>query len=140
MTFAPALNVINNYTLAFNNAIIPGSLSSTAFVDTNDTSYVNGQLYYFNDDSNGNIRTYKYVGPVLTYTNLNAGTINYATGLITLTTFRPASILDPSQYLDIIVSPQILDINPQFNQIIQILPEDINISMFINAPMGTPLG
>jgi hypothetical protein len=138
--FHPVYNAIDNYTLAFSNGILPNTLSSTTFIDTADPNYVNGQQYYFNDDGKGNIRTYKFVGPILTYTNLNSGTINYTTGTVTLTNFRPASVIDPTQILKITVSPVINDITPIFNQILLIDPADINISMLVNTPVGSPLG
>jgi hypothetical protein len=139
--FAPAINAINSYTFNFSNPIIPGSLKTTAFIDSNvDVSYVSGQQYYFSDNSLGIIQTYKYVGPVITYTNLNAGTINYNTGTVTLTNFDPSGVIDVSGNLNIIVTPQINDITPIQNQIIVINTSDVTVTMVANPPIGTTLG
>lgn len=140
MRFHPAYNAIDNYVFPFANSIVPGTMSSTAFIDTADHNFVSGQQYFFDDDSNGNIRTYKFVGPTKTYTNLNAGTIDYTLGTITLTNFRPSSVVDTSQFLNITVTPLINDITPIFNTIIVIDPADIGITMIVNSPTGSPLG
>jgi len=117
--FTPLIGSTSNYSLNFaNNVILPGSLSSGSFVDITDPNYSSGQLYYFNDDGNGNIREFKYINTVLTYVNLTAGTINYAAGTITLNNFNPASIPNTAPNLKITVQPQVNDIVPAQNTIL----------------------
>ena len=40
--------------------------------------------YFFDDDGSGNLRIYSLVGNTRTYANSNAGTVDYANGLITI--------------------------------------------------------
>jgi len=134
--FVPPLNVIDTYTILFSNPILPNTLSSGSFVDTADPNYVSGQLYFFDDDGQGSIRTYKFVGPVKTYTNLKSGTIDYSTGNVILSYFKPSSITDTTQTLKISVQPQINDISPIRNNIILIDPNDITVSMMVNTQLG----
>jgi len=135
--FEPVLNLANNYTVSFSNACIPGTLTSATFVDVTDITYVSGQLYYLDDDENGNIRTYKYVGAIKTYTKLNTGTINYTTGQIILNNFDPSAVTDSSGYLDIIVQPLVNDVVPLENNIIVIDDSDITVSMVANQSLGS---
>jgi hypothetical protein len=131
--FIPALNVIDTYTLLFSNPLVPGTLTSATFIDTADPNYVSGQGYQFDDNGLGTIRTYKYVGPTKTYTNQKAGTVNYTTGTVILTSFRPSAIMATSQNLDITVQPAINDIVPVQNNIIVIDPADITVNMMVNS-------
>jgi len=134
--FTPPINTTDNYTITFNNAIQPNTLTSGSFIDATDVNYVSGQLYYFDDNGNGVVRTYKYVGAVKTYTNLNSGTIDYINGIVTLTNFEPSSITDSSGQLSIIAIPQINDIIPYQNNIIVIDPSDVTVNMVINPSLG----
>jgi hypothetical protein len=133
----PVLNLLNNYTIAFSNAGVPGTLTSSTFVDSTDITYSSGQLYYLDDDGNGNIRTYKYVGAIKTYTKLNTGTINYTTGQINLNNFDPSSVTNSDGTLDVIVQPLINDIIPFQNNIIVIDDSDITVNMVVNSPLGS---
>lgn len=132
MRFVPRLNISDNYTILFSNAISPGTLTSATFIDSTDPYYVSGQLYNFDDNGLGVVRTYKFVGPVKTYTNQNSGTINYTTGTVTLASFKPSSITDTTGSLDITVQPSVNDIVPSQNQIIVIDPADVVVNMQVN--------
>jgi hypothetical protein len=50
--FEPRLNVADQYTIQFGNAIEPWTLTSNAFVEP-DISYVNGEQYFLDDNGNG---------------------------------------------------------------------------------------
>src|SRR6056300_904980 len=88
-TFTPLLNTSARYDIYFRNSIYNphpehksaqgGVLSSSGFKVPNDTN-----IYYLDDDGNGNIRRYYFVGSVRTYVNNTQGTVNYATGQITI--------------------------------------------------------
>jgi hypothetical protein len=134
--FTPRLNITDNYPISFENAITPSTLSSSAFIDTLDSTYAVGQQYFFDDDGLGTIRTYKFVGPTKTYTKLISGTINYSTGSIVLTNFRPSDVVDVSKTLSIIVQPLVNDIIPVRNNIIVIDDSDVTVNMQVNSVLS----
>jgi hypothetical protein len=136
----PDFNNIVNYTLQFSNSLIPGTLTSDSFVDSQDQNYSLGELYYFDDDENGNIRIYKYKGSVKSYTNIKAGIISYDTGTIVLNSFKPSVVTNASQNLGITVQPLINDVTPIQNQIIVIDPLNITINMKVNSPPSVTSG
>ena len=61
--------------------------------------------------------------------SVNAGTINYTTGKIILTSFAPTAFNDGGTTLKITATPQDKDILPLRNQIISIRDADISITM-----------
>jgi hypothetical protein len=130
--FAPRLNIMDTYTIQFVNAVVPKTLSSSAFVDTLDPSYATGDQYFFDDDGLGVVRIYKFVGPIKTYTKPNAGSVNYSTGIVTLNNFRPSDVIDSSKNLNIIMQPQINDVVPVRNNIIVIDAADIIVNTQVN--------
>ena len=82
--FTPITNVATRYSLSFNNAIYnpyPGYvyvISSSAF------TYAGNSGCRFDDDGQGNIRIYYMQGSNRIYVNSSAGTIDYATGLVSI--------------------------------------------------------
>lgn len=133
--FTPRLNATDDYILDFANAFVPGTLTSTAFVDTLDPSYVSGDKYYFDDDGNGVIRTYKFVGTTRQYVKSNSGTIDYTNGRISILRFRPQDVVDTSKELRVTVKPLTNDIIPVRNNIIIIEPADVTVTMQVNTPV-----
>ena len=135
--FAPRVDITDQYTLQFQNAITPGTLTSTAFVDTLDPSQVEGDLYFFddlnNDDGTGTVRTYKFAGTARLYTKANSGSVNYATGVVTLTTFCPSDVEAETGILHVTVTPLLNDIVPLRNNIIVLEDADITVTMQANT-------
>jgi hypothetical protein len=122
--FVPSLTTSSTYNIAFNNAIeIPISaghvthgglhhVSSTAFT-------LGGKTCYLDDDGEGVLRIYYIEGSnTIVYVNENAGTVNYSTGLITLTDFLPSAFVGSS--LSVFADPAVNDINAVRNQIMLI--------------------
>ena len=80
------MSTSTNYTVNFSNALynphsghntsFGGILSSTGFKVSGDDN-----VYYFDDDGQGNVRRYYLVGSVRTYTDNTAGTITYSGGV-----------------------------------------------------------
>lgn len=79
------------YTLLFNNAIFNPHAGHNYVVSSNAFT-LNGLTQYYDDDGNGNIRTYYFSSGVRTVTNETAGTVDYKTGKIILTNFNPTAI------------------------------------------------
>ena len=124
-SFTPTIASSTKYDIYFRNAIYnPHSghvsvLSSTGFK----VSGSNEEMF-LDDDSDGNVRRYYLVSGVKTYANNTQGTINYATGQVTLNSLNVASISNirgsASNDIEITVQPSSNDIVPVRNQIVEI--------------------
>ena len=135
-TFTPTLSTSTNYTVDFSNALYNphtehnkaagGILSTTGFKVANDTN-----VYFFDDDGNGNIRRYYLIGSVRNYVDNTAGTINYTTGALAFNALTIASIENirgaASTVIECTVTPSSNDIVPVRNQVVDI---DISNSTF----------
>ena len=132
--FTPTIGSSTKYELYFRNGVynphaghVP-VLSSTGFK-------VSGSDFemFLDDDSNGNIRRYYLVSGVKTYANNTQGTINYATGQVTLNSLNVASISNirgsSSNVIEITVKPNSNDIVPVRNQVVEIDVASSNITV-----------
>jgi hypothetical protein len=72
------------------------------------------------EGSIGTLRTYYYSNNVKTILNSNAGTIDYTTGLVTLTDFSPLTINNPLGQFTISAVPDSSIISSTYNRIIAI--------------------
>ena len=112
--FTPNSGTATTYNFAFNNAIHhPHSghlyaISSTGFT-------FNGQTTFIDDDGFGILRLY-YLGDnnIRQYVSNDAGTVNYATGLITLSNVNITS----TSSIELTAKPAINDINTVRNNIL----------------------
>ena len=133
--FTPTLNSSTKYDVYFRNAIYnPHSghesvLSSTGFKVSGNTNEM-----FLDDDGLGNVRVYYLVSGIKTIHNANQGTIDYATGQITLNSLSVASISNirgsASSKIEITVSPSSNDVVPVRDQILEIDIENsiVNVS------------
>ena len=126
----PTLSTATNYTVSFNNALYNphsghnssagGILSSTGFKVSGDTTNV----YFFDDDGQGNVRRYYLVGSVRTYVDNTAGTITYTSGAVAINALTMASIEnirdEASSVIELTVTPSSNDIVPVRAQVIDI--------------------
>jgi hypothetical protein len=72
------------------------------------------------EGSIGTLRTYYYLNNIKTILNSNAGTIDYATGLVTLTDFSPLTINNPLGQFTVSAVPDSSIISSTYNRIIAI--------------------
>jgi len=127
--FTPTTGSAITYNVYFRNALYNphsghdatagGILSSTGFkIQGNDNEM------FLNDDGEGNVRMYYLVSGVRTYQNNTQGTINYATGQITLTSINISSVSNirgsASTVIELTVTPRSNDIIPVRDQILEI--------------------
>jgi hypothetical protein len=148
--FTPTLSTATSYNLNFNNAFFNpvtgyneaggGVVSSTGF-------FLNGVTtteYFFDDDGSGNLRIYSLVGNTRTYANSNAGTIDYANGLITIgsITITGVGFVDgaSSSQIRITALPRSNDITPVRNQILEIDFANTTITSSVDATATTGKG
>jgi len=117
----PTLSTATKYTIEFNNALYnPHSghesiITSTGFVISSNTNTL-----YLNDDGIGNIRTYYLVGSTKTYVDTEAGTVDYDSGQVVLSSLNITSVSNTSGTVTITVVPESNDVVPVRNQIFEI--------------------
>ena len=128
-SFTPTLNSSTNYTVNFSNALHNphsghksaqgGILSSTGFKVSGDNN-----VYFFDDDGQGNVRRYYLIGSVRTYVDNTAGTITYSSGSIAINALTMASIENirgaASTVIELTVTPDSNDVVPVRAQVIDI--------------------
>jgi len=128
-SFTPTLSTSTNYTVNFSNALHNphsghkaaqgGILSSTGFKVSGDSN-----VYFFDDDGEGNVRRYYLIGSVRTYVDNTAGTITYSSGSVAINALTMASIENirgaASTVIELTVTPESNDIVPVRAQVIDI--------------------
>ena len=133
-SFKPTIGNSTKYDVYFRNAIYnPHSghesiLSSTGFKVSGDNNEM-----FLDDDGLGNVRRYYLVSGIRTYVNNIQGTINYATGQITINSLNVSSISNirgsSSTVIELTVTPASNDVVPVRNQVIEIDIENSNITV-----------
>ncbi len=128
--FTPTQGTTTSYNIAFNNSLFHpedgylasqgGILTSTGFKVGTDTT----TEYFFDDDGEGNLRRYAIVGTARNYADLQAGSIDYSSGLISVNNINITSVSNvdgiASSRIRINVIPSTNDIVPVRNQILEI--------------------
>ena len=133
-TFLPTIGTATKYTINFENAIYNphsghaastsgtqagGVISSSGFKYTGDA-----QVYYYEDDGAGNVKSYYISGSSKVYKAAAVGTMTYSTGEIILTKEDIASVENydgaTQTYIRIMVQPSSNDIVPVRNQVLEI--------------------
>jgi len=117
---APVANVAQTFYFTFSNAIVPGTIGSTAFVYNNSSCYLS-------DDGHGKLFISSSASSTTNSASIvNIGTIEYNTGACSIVG------LDVSAYngssIDIIGQTVDPDITAKQNAIIEIFPTDIVIN------------
>ena len=129
-SFTPTIGSSQKYSVAFSNALYNphsghasdggGILSSSGFkIDGNTTD-----VFYLDDDGNGNVRRYKMDGSARSYANATQGTIDYSSGLVEINSLNVSNIENirgaASTVIEITVKPNSNDIVPIRNQVLDI--------------------
>jgi len=145
-TFTPTIGSSTRYDIYFRNGIFNphaghksgtgGVISTSGFKITGDTTNV----YYLDDDGNGNIRRYYFAGSVRTYVNNTQGTVNYETGQITVNSLNVSSVENirgsASSLIEITVEPASYDIVPVRDQILEIDTANSTITVEADTFVG----
>jgi hypothetical protein len=144
-TFTPTLSSSTRYDIYFRNGIYnphAGHKSGTGGVITTSGFKVpnDNNVYFLDDDGNGNIRRYYFVGSVRTYVNTTQGTVNYTTGQITINSLTVASVENirgaSSTVIEVTVEPASYDIVPVRDQIIDIDTANSTITVEADTFVG----
>jgi len=145
-TFTPTIGSSTRYDIYFRNGIFNphaghksgtgGVISTSGFKITGDTTNV----YYLDDDGNGNIRRYYFAGSIRTYVNNTQGTVNYETGQITVNSLNVSSVENirgsASSLIEITVEPASYDIVPVRDQILEIDTANSTITVEADTFVG----
>ena len=129
-SFIPTIGSSTKHTINFANALYNphsghasvegGILSSTGFKIDGDTTNV----WFLDDDGQGNVRRYRMDGSVRAYGNSTQGTINYLTGLVEVNSLNVSNIENvrgaASTVIEVTVKPNSNDLVPIRNQILEI--------------------
>ena len=119
----PTLNAITKYTIAFNNAAYHPAASWAQTVVESTGFYLSGNTneQFIDDDGNGKLRTFYLLGGTTkTITNAQAGTINYNTGEVVMTSFNITSVSNAVGTIDVSLKPDSNDVIPVRQQVIEI--------------------
>ena len=119
----PTLNAITKYTIEFNNAGYHPSANWAQTVVESTGFYLSGNTneQFIDDDGSGNIRTFYLLGGTTkTITNAQAGTINYNTGEVVMTSFNITSATNADGTIDVTLKPDSNDVIPVRQQVIEI--------------------
>ena len=119
----PTLSAITKYTIGFNNMVYHPAAGWAQTVVESTGFYLSGNTneQFIDDDGNGNIRTFYLLGGTTkTITNAEAGTVNYNTGVVVLTSFNITSTTNSDNTIDVTVKPDSNDVIPVRQQVIEI--------------------
>jgi hypothetical protein len=129
--FVPSLSASSTYNISFNNKIdqpiSPGHAThnGTHHISSSAFTY-QGKTCYFDDDGEGVLRIFYIQGSnTVIYLNESAGTIDYATGLVTINSFLPSAFTGSS--LSIYADPYENDLIAYRNQILLIAGATVSI-------------
>ncbi len=119
----PTLNAATKYTISFNNAGYHPSANHSQTVLESSGFYLSGNTneQFIDDNGSGVIRTFYLLGGTTkTITNATAGTINYDTGEVVLTSFNITSVSNADGTISITLKPDSNDVIPVRNQVVEI--------------------
>ena len=122
-SITPTLSSATKYSVSFNNAAYHPAASWSQTVVESSGFYLSGNnnVQYIDDNGSGIIRTFYLLGGTTkTYTNETAGTIDYATGTVVLTSLNITGTSNTDGTLDITIKPDSNDVIPVRNQIVEI--------------------
>ena len=119
----PTLAAVTKYTISYNNAAYHPALNWAQTVVESTGFYLSGNSneQFIDDDGNGIIRTFYLLGGTTkTITNATAGTINYNTGEVVLTSFNITDTTNTDKTINVTIKPDSNDIIPVRQQVIEI--------------------
>ena len=145
-SFTPTIGSSTKYSINFANPLYNphsghamaggGILSSTGFkIDGNTTD-----VFFLDDDGNGNVRRYKMDGSARSYANSTQGTIDYSSGLVEINSLNVSNIENirgaASTVIEITVKPNSNDIVPIRNQVLEIDVANSSVTVEADTLVG----
>ena len=144
----PTTTTSTSYTLNFNNAFynpVSGYNAANGGIIASTGFYLGGTTeYFFDDDGVGNLRIYYLVDAVRTYFDSTAGTVDYANGVIKITSVLITSVSNvdgvASTRFRLTVIPNSTDIVPVRNQLLEIDTTNSSVVGSVDATATTGKG
>ena len=144
--FTPTLNSSTKYTLNFSNALYNphsghnmvsgGILETSGFKIDGDATNV----YFLDDDGQGNVRRYRFDGSTRSYASSNQGTIDYSTGQVIINSLNISSLENirgaTTTVLEVTVKPDSNDVVPLRNQVLSIDVANSTVSVEADTLVG----
>ena len=120
----PVIGTAQKYELEFSSPFSTNIAENASVIDSSEF-VLNGFNHKMQDikTDDPNIRQvqfYRITNNQKIITTENAGTVNIASGKVTLTNFNPASITDGGSYITVTGTPSSNDLAPKRNQLLQI--------------------
>ena len=145
-SFIPTIGSSTKYTINFANALYNphsghasvegGILSSTGFKIDGDTT----NIWFLDDDGQGNVRRYRMDGSVRSYGNSTQGTIDYLTGKVEVNSLNVSNIENirgaASTVIEVTVKPNSNDLVPIRNQILEIDVANSSVTVEADTLVG----
>ena len=145
----PTTTTATAYTLNFNNALYNphsghnadagGIIASTGFFIASASTE-----YFFDDDGKGNLRIYYIVSGVRTYFDIEAGTVDYANGIIKINSVQITSVSNvdgsASTQFRLTAIPNSNDVVPVRNQLLEIDTTNTSVIGSVDATATTGKG
>lgn len=122
----PVFNTNARYEIPLGNPISKNS--SPNVLSTGFSILGSEETMYIEDDSDGNLRLFKYISGAKSILN-NIGTVDYASGIITITALNITSVVDEF-YLTI--KPESYDVISVRDQIVQIPSDLITVNIVVD--------
>ena len=132
----PTLASATKYTISFNNAAYHPSANHSQTVVESTGFFLSGNTneQYIDDDGNGIVRTFYLLGGTTkTITNASAGTINYTTGQVVLTSFNITGVSNTDGTISVTLKPDSNDVIPVRNQVIEIDTSNSTVSSEVDT-------
>ena len=130
-SFVPTFATRTSYTINIDNPIYSEGVAENSV--TSDAFTIDGsnEQFYFEDDGVGNIRLYYYVAAsTKRYTNANLGTVNYATGVITINDINITSATN--NQVTVTIKPQSNDVVSVRSQLALIAEDQITVNAIVD--------
>ena len=145
-SFLPTIGSSTKYSINFANALYNphsghntasgGILESSGFKVDGDTTNV----WFLDDDGQGNVRRYSFSGATRVYANETQGTIDYDTGAITINSLSVLSVEnirgEASTKIELTVLPSSNDVVPVRDQILEIDTANSSITVTADTFVG----
>jgi len=122
--FIPSLTTSSTYNISFGNVLENPHAGHKYTISSSVFTFQN-QTCYFDDDGNGNIRIYYLLNSTRVYLSETAGTVDYLTGIVTLTSFLPTAFVGSS--LSVFANPKNNDVDAVRNQILLIAGATVSV-------------
>ncbi|PNX49200.1 MAG: hypothetical protein BV459_00575 [Thermoplasmata archaeon M11B2D] len=127
--FIPAINLPFDYTLRFQNELEPNSLAMDGFT-INDSIVAEAGTTYFMKDNGGGIMVIYRNQPISGISVVgNIGTVDYVTGKVFISQFKPATITDSFGELRMTATPLEEDISVLRNTIVEIDMDELVVTV-----------